>query len=334
MNNRLTSCAILVLAVIFSSCSSNPLEVNLPKEDVNINYVNVDELLYDQPIEIVKKNLKELKDQLGNLFIYELSQNIRQDIDDSSFQAVYNFYNSDYIVDLEKEKQRLFKDLPLHEEKMDKGFKYLKYHFGDTIVPDNVFYINKLFSQVACAEKNISVGLEGYVSSTSEVIKALPSEQLYQWQRNRMNLDYLERDVLLNWIQVQLFKEIDSKLAEHIVQAGKILYILNAAFPKAEEAYILRYDKEQFEWANKNETYVWNYLVEQQLLFKTDMRVRANFLNEGPTTVGLAQDSPDRIGQFLGYRIVKGYMSKNKALSLQELIETKYNTILQTYEIQ
>ncbi|HLV41767.1 MAG TPA: hypothetical protein VKY37_05785, partial [Brumimicrobium sp.] len=63
------------------------------------------------------------------------------------------------------------------------------------------------------------------------------------------------------------------------------------------------------------------------------MRSRTNFLNEGPKTVGLSDDAPDRIGQFLGYRIVKGYMDKNKALSLSELLDVKYNIILQTYEI-
>lgn len=334
MNYRLTSYAILLITLIFCSCTSNRLDVKLPKKDIKISYVNVDQLLYNQPLDSVKERVNKLDRQLGELFIYELSQNIRQNLDDTSYHAIYNFYNSEYIVELEKEKQNLTKTLPNHEEKMNSGFKYLRYHFGDSIIPENIFYINKLFSQVACTENTISVGLENYISPESEVIKALPNAQLYQWQRNRMNPDYLERDVLLNWIQVQLFNEIDSKLAEHIVQAGKILYILNAAFPSAEESYLLRYNEEQYDWASKNETAVWNYLVEQQMLFKTDMRVRANFLNEGPTTVGLADDSPDRIGQFLGYRIVKGYMTKNKALSLQELIDTKYNTILQTYEIQ
>lgn len=334
MNYRLSLYAILLLAVISTGCESNPLDVDLLKKGGTIDYINVDQHFFNQPIEEVKSKVHTLSEQLGDLFIYELSQNIRQNVDDSSYLAIHSFYNTEYIVELEKEKAKLIKGLPLHQQEMDKAFSYLAYHYSDSIIPENIFYINKLFSQVSCSRNNIAVGLENYISPESEVIKALPNSELYQWQRDRMNIDYLERDVLLNWIQVQLFKELDGKLAEHIIQAGKILYILNAAFPKADESFILRYNKEQFDWAEKNEVSVWKYMVEQQMLFKTDVRVRTNFLNEGPTTVGLSDQSPDRIGQFLGYRIVKGFMSENKALSLQDLLKTQYNTILQTYVIQ
>ena len=334
MNYRITLYAILIITTIFYGCSSNPLDVNLSERRLNIAYTNVDKMLYKQSISDLEINVKVLKKKLGELFLFELSQNIRQNINDSSYQTIYNFYNSEYISKIEEEKQKLYSGLRSHEERLNKAFRYIDYHFSDSLLPQNIFYINKLFSQVTCEQSNIAVGLENYTSPKSDVISSIPNSKLYQWQRDRMNIDFLERDILLNWIQVQLFEELDGKLAEHIIQAGKILYILNAAFPKVEEAYVLRYNSKQYEWAINNENSVWNYLVGQQLLFKTDIRIRTNFLNEGPTTVGLSDDSPDRIGQFLGYRIVKGYMNKNKTLPLLELIETKYNTILQTYEIE
>jgi len=39
------------------------------------------------------------------------------------------------------------------------------------------------------------------------------------------------------------------------------------------------------------------------------------------------------MGQYLGYQMVKGYIRQNKVLTLPELLEVDYNTILQTYEI-
>jgi hypothetical protein len=334
MNNRLSFYAILFLTIIFYGCNPNPLDVNIKDEKLPIKYINVDQQLYGQPLDKLKSNVQSFKEQLGDLFIYELSQNIRQQINDTSYHAIFSFYNSDYISEIEESKNNLYAKLPAHQDKMNTAFNYLSFHFSDSILPKNIFYINKLFSQVACTNTNIAIGLENYLPPESDVISSIPNEKLYQWQRARMNIEFLERDVLLNWIQVQLFDELDGKLAEHIIQAGKILYVLNATFPKSDEAYILRYNEEQYKWARENERSVWNYLVRQQLLFKTDLRVRTNFLNEGPSTIGLDEKSPDRIGQFLGYRIVKGYMSKNKALSLQELLEKKYNIILQTYEIQ
>jgi|SRR5690554_498231 len=333
MNNRKSIYAIILIGLFFYSCKSNPLDVKLDNSEVTLEFINADQQLNGSSLEEVKKNIKTLEEQLGDLFAYEISQNIRQNFNDSSYHSIYNFYTTEYVSAIEDEKSKLYSELTEHEQRMNTAFRYLKYHFGDSILPENIFYINKMFSQISCSKTNIAVGLENYISPKSTVIESIPNSQLYKWQRDRMDIKYLERDVLLNWIQVQLFNEIDGKLAEHIIQAGKILYVLNAAFPKDKEAYILRYTDEQFDWAEKNEVAVWNYLVEQQLLFKVDMRSRTNFLNEAPKTVGLSDDAPDRMGQFLGYRIVKGYMHKNKALSLSELLDVKYNIILQTYEI-
>lgn len=334
MNKRLSCLSILLIIVFSYGCSSNPLDIELTNSNTNIQYTNIDALLFNQSKEKIEKELQDIEKKIGDLPFYELSQNLQQKITDSSAGAIQSFYNSDYIADLEKEKKELANQLPKIEDKIDQAFQYLSHHFGDTIIPEDIFYINKLFSQITCSDNSIAVGLENYISPNSEVIKSIPNTQLYQWQRDRMDIDYLKRDLVLNWIQVHLFNEIDGKLAEHIIQAGKILYVLNAAFPKATEAYLLRYNDEDHQWAIENESMVWNYIVKQQMLFKTNISERTNFLNEGPTTVGLSESSPDRIGQFLGYRIVKGYMHKNKALSLPELIETKYNKILQTYEIQ
>ena len=193
--------------------------------------------------------------------------------------------------------------------------------------------MNKLFSNIHCSDTSVSVGLEQYISAETKLIKEIPNNQLYEWQKQRMNFKFLERDILLQWLQVHLFEGKDGKLAEHIVQAGKILYVLNATLPDAEKELILRYNEDQMKWAEENEEMTWNYLVKEQLLFKNNDRDKANFLNEGPQTIGLPEASPDRMGQFLGFQMVFGYMTKNKAVSLPELLKIDYNKILQTYEI-
>jgi uncharacterized protein YjaZ len=81
-----------------------------------------------------------------------------------------------------------------------------------------------------------------------------------------------------------------------------------------------------------SEAKFWEYLVEQQLLFKTDQELNMNLLNEGPYSIGLPQESPDRMGRFLGYQIVKQYLDAEQP-SIQELINIPYNQILQKYQV-
>lgn len=302
--------------------------------------MNLDqEIIQSSSLEI-ESLLKGLEQKLGSIILDELDQNISRGgmdtpaITSDFAQEVHRFYHSEYIEELEREKKIIFESIGKEKEKINRDFAYLTHHFGKISVPKNILFLNTLFSPILCYDSTIIISLENYISPDTEIIQSIPSEELYGWQRSRMNANFIARDVLLSWIQVNLFQSIDGTFAEEIIHAGKILYVLNAAFPNETEAFILRYSTKETNWASKNEELIWDFLVKNKMLFKNDERDKANFLNEGSTTIGLPDESPDRIGQFIGYRIVKGYMLKNKSVSLHDLVTIPYNNILQTYKIE
>ncbi|MGJ8661893.1 MAG: hypothetical protein ACSHXL_07635, partial [Bacteroidota bacterium] len=85
-------------------------------------------------------------------------------------------------------------------------------------------------------------------------------------------------------------------------------------------------------WAKENEFSFWSYLVKEKMLFRINETESINMLSPGPFTVGLPEKGPDRLGQFLGWQIVRKYMEKNN-VTLKQLQEIPYNKILQAYEI-
>lgn len=334
MKIRNTFLLLTPFVLILFSCTENRLDVELENEPVDLKFYYVDQVLYNSTKEELIKQHQTYADKLDDLYVYEWQQNLRSPHSDSLPEQIYNFYQTAYIHDLEQAKAKIVDVVKSSENQINKGFQYFNHHFIEAPVPHQVIFMNKLFSNIHCSDSALSVGLESYLSPQSEVVKSIPKNQLYEWQRDRMNIIFLPRDILLNWIQVHLFEEIDKKLAQHIVQAGKILYILNASFPHKKGNFILRYSQEDWEWAQQNEKLTWDYLVKEQLLFKNNRRDKANFLNAGPKTVGLPDDAPDRMGQFLGYKMVKGYMDEHKDVSLPTLIKMDYNKILQSYEIE
>jgi len=321
------------LLLILASCSGNRLNVDISQTAVDQDFYYVDGLLSNVSKQELTANHAMLQKKLGSLYMYEWRQNLRMNSSDSIENKIYQFYNAEYIKDLEKSKNELIPKIMKKENRITDAFRYFTFHFKSAPLPYRVIYMNKLFSNIHCSDSAITIAPESYLDSESEIISSIPKNQLYEWQKNRMDLQYLERDIAFNWIQVQLFDEIDKQLAQHIIQAGKILYATNACFPEAEESYILRYSEQDWNWAEQNEDLTWDHLVKEQLLFKNNRRDKANFLNAGPTTVGLPDESPDRMGQFLGYKMVKGFMEENKKVSLQELLKIDYNKILQSYEI-
>ena len=75
---------------------------------------------------------------------------------------------------------------------------------------------------------------------------------------------------------------------------GKVLYLVEAGLPEEEKNLILRYSKEQIEWAQNHEFEIWKYLIDEEMLFNTDEKLIANMISPGPFTIGLP-DKGDKI---------------------------------------
>ena len=74
----------------------------------------------------------------------------------------------------------------------------------------------------------------------------------------------------------------------------------------------------------------WKYLMDENLLFDSNEKNRAYLLNNGPYTIGLPEESPDRMGQFLGYKMVLNYLQNND-IKLKKLLDIDYKTILKSF---
>lgn len=328
---------VFALSLIFlSGCIRNPLDVSTDGVEVKINYVNLDSVF----VNFSENQLLKIPETLGiyesEILAYELGQCLRVGplSDSGTVGRIKLFVNDKFISQVEKRIAERFRDLSESKMKITEGFRYLKYHFPKGKQPQNILFMNSGFaSSVFCTEREIGVSLERYLGAATDVIKELPIEPFHQWIKDKMDAQYLERDVLTAWIMTHYFPELKGNLAEQMVHWGKILYLTEAAFPKVEEHLILRYSRADLEWANKNEYAFWDYIVKQKLLFTENERDQANFLNEAPFTIGLPEKGPDRLGQFCGWKMVKSYMRENPNTKLSDLINIPYNEILQSYEI-
>jgi uncharacterized protein YjaZ len=176
------------------------------------------------------------------------------------------------------------------------------------------------------------MGLERYIGEKNPLIDQLPGDVFFNWVKKGMDMRYFERDAICAWLMTHHVPEVDGNLAEAMVNWGKIIYFTEAAFPKDKKETIIRYTAEELKWAGENEFALWKYLKDEKLLFKIDDRDKNNLLSPGPFSIGLPEKGPDRLGQYLGWRMIKKFMEKND-VSLQTLKDTPYTKILQAYEI-
>lgn len=329
---------VLLVAVLLVGCSSDPLDVDVSDVDLSIKFHNVHSELFKANTNQLKKADQKYKKEIPEMYDYFLGACIGfpPNMPDTMFINGMKRFQQDSIMRLfEKEMDRSFKDLKSIEHKLVDGFKHLKYHLPKGKMPEDIAFMNlTLKSSIFCTENEIGIGLERYLGPENHLVKKLDNRFWYNWVKEGMDRKYLERDALAGWIETHIIEETDGNLAERMVRWGKVLYLTKAAFPETEDYIIMRYSKKGWNWAVKNEASFWQYLVDQKALFDTKELNVMNMINPGPTTPGLPEKgAPDRMGQFIGYRMVKNYVETNE-IKLKDLAGIMYNDILQEYEIE
>lgn len=327
--------SILVVLIIVIACKQNPLKVDASNISINLGFVNLDSIFVNSDsLELIASHKKHLK-SIKEIYEYEVGYCLRiGDVADTAFaRSIQLFLEDPYISRLEKRINEKFTNLSTFKKEINSGFKHLKYHVPSGKIPENVVFMNSFFTSNAFStEKQIGIGLERYLGKETDVIQELPSDQFFEWIKDGMEAKFLTRDALCSWIMTHYIEEVDGNLAENVIRWGKILYLTRAAFPEASPSLIMRYSEADYKWATENEYALWKYLVDQKMLFKIDDRNKMNFLNEGPYTVGLPEKGPDRLGQFLGLRMIEKFM-EIKDVTVEQLINTPYTEILVEYEI-
>ena len=325
--------SILLLWFVLSPLTnSNPLDSSEAKIELNFeritptglikNRINLQKLFKDYPV--VSPYLLE----------YCYAVNLKSDSSLSS--SLITFSNQEYIAKTEFELNERFSDLSAHKARIKSSFARLKNQFDTIPTPIEVVFSNSNFSYNAtCYNESILVGLERYIGGNHPIIiESLSPSDFPDWIRNGMNEKFMDRDILSAWISTKLIKETNGYHIEEMIRWGKIhlitemcLRLDNNDIPTSE---VLRWSNEEYDWAVSNEMKFWKYLMDENLLFDSNEKNRAYLLNNGPYTIGLPEESPDRMGQFLGYKIVLNYI-KNQNLALNELLDIDYKKILKSY---
>ena len=326
------------VVLLLSSCSNDPLDVNASQQDLALQFVNMDSVLVNSDSTSFIATHNNWKQTMPDIYNYQLGYCLQlpQLSAEETYIRIKTFRSDDYIKSLENEISTIFtrKRLTEFEEQVIEGFKRLKYHCPDQQIPEKIIFLNSLYaSNVFCTEKEIGVGLERYLGSKSKSIEALPEQEFYDWIKEAMDEKFLVRDIFTGWISTHFMDEPKGSLIEQVIHWGKIIYLTEAAIPDASKHLIMRYEENDLEWAMKNEFGFWKYLVNEKLLFKIDELNIINMLKEGPFTPGLPERGPDRLGQYLGWQMVKQYV-ESKEVPLKELSDIPYNDILQNYEIE
>ena len=111
---------------------------------------------------------------------------------------------------------------------------------------------------------------------------------------------------------------------------GKKLYFKDVILPNYSDLLKNEYTKEQYDWVKDNESFIWRYFIDKELLYVNDEKLYDRFLLPAPFSkfyLEIDQESPPRVGQWIGLQIVKSFALNNPKMSLSQIINVSNEEI-------
>jgi gliding motility-associated lipoprotein GldB len=221
--------------------------------------------------------------------------------------------------ELYKEVEKKYGDFSKQTAEIDDLFQHIKYYFPTATMPQVYTVIAEMDhnSKAIYANDKLVIALELYLGKDHRFYdKAKYIEQNFE-ERQMMP------DIVTSFSLGKIPPGREGTLLEEMIYYGKQLYLKDALLPDYNDAEKIGYLPEQLTWCQENESYIWRYFIEKELLYSTDSKLPNRFTNMAPFSkfyLEIDNDSPGRVGQWIGWQIVRSFMQNNE-VPLQDMLK-------------
>ncbi|MRX65787.1 gliding motility lipoprotein GldB [Maribacter luteus] len=222
-------------------------------------------------------------------------------------------------IELRGEVMNEFSDFDAELTDIEMLFKYIKYYFPKSEVPTLITVTNDVDyeNRIILADSLLLVGLDNYLG---------PDHKYYTGMQKyiaaAMNRDFMVSDIANAFANKVVPRPRGRTFLDQVIYYGKILYLKDKIMPFQSDSRKIGYSEDQLAWAHANEEPMWRYFIERELLYSTDNKLALRFLDPAPFSkfgLELDNESPGRLGRYLGWQIVRSFMDRND-VSLQQLL--------------
>lgn len=105
---------------------------------------------------------------------------------------------------------------------------------------------------------------------------------------------------------------------------GAVLAAVEAVVADADIAEAMGYSADQIAWLDQNESMAWNAIITKRLLYSSSLGDADRLTRPAPSTTIVHQQSPGRLGRYIGYKIVKSYMENNSERDYVKLLQPSF----------
>jgi len=314
---------LLLITAMMTSCRKNHYKVNTSsiKADIKIKRLEKD-LFTLNPDQVIPMVPSLKKNYAGFLQLFSLVINTG-DINDTSFgDLLLRFCSDKQNNDVFALTMKKFPDIKVIEDGLQVAFSHYLYYFPGRSVPGVFTCITGFNNSIITGDSLLGIGLDRYLGADCEYY---PRLNIYKYIASRMTPENIVPDCMYGWGASEwdfsaLKYSADNVLTE-IIHEGKLKYFEKCMLPETSDEIIFGFTPDQMKFCRNNESQMWQYLIENNLLFNSDQLTIRKLTGEAPFTGYFTKESPGRAAVWVGFRIVESFMMKNQGTKIEEMIK-------------
>ena len=218
------------------------------------------------------------------------------------------------------EVQKKYADFEPVKADLELLFKHIKYYFPETKTPKVITIISEMdyTNKAIYADSLVIISLELYLGKNHKFY------QFPNYIKQNFEQKQIMPDIVSSFSSRKIPSVMDKDLLSQMIYRGKQLYLKDVLLPDYSDAEKMGYTPEQIKWCEENESYMWRYFIEGELLYSADQKLVTRFINPAPFSkfyLEIDNESPGQVGAWIGWQMVRSYMENNK-VPVADLLKT------------
>lgn len=287
---------VLVLFVIISCNDDKQLNPEIAAIPVEITVDRFDRLFANA----TPAQIPELKQKYPYLF--------PKRYDNAFWEAKLN---DTLQKELEREVEKVFANTEELENELELLYKHMIHYFPGTKIPKTTGIVSRVDykSKVVYADSLLLIGLDNYLGEDHYFYDGIPRYYVKNHRKEQIDVD-----IAAAFANQYVTKPQSFSFLNQIVYEGKQLYLMELLLSQKDTHEIFSYTAEELSFAKENEVKIWEYFVSNKILYSTDRKLLQRFVDPAPFSkfyLDFDNETPGRLGRYIGYKIVSSYMSNN-----------------------
>ncbi|MBO4739538.1 MAG: hypothetical protein J5606_08270 [Bacteroidales bacterium] len=320
-------CLMFVLMLLLCAC---------PKKDNSSFVPEVEEEVVEEITKNIDVKINRYDRALFNINKDSLAQGL------SDLQKDYRFFvgdkpntpenirqmtaylNDPVVKQLYKQVEKVFPDCEDLEKGLTEGFGLLKYYYPNATIPKVYGIVSGLYYEMPVIYQDtvLVIGLDMYLGSNYKLYKQLGAV-VPQYMYRRFSKEYILSDCFKEMaFQYISFKNSNTALEEMLIE-GKRMMFAQLMSPTMPDSILLGYSHDKMQWLIDNQSQIWGFLIEKNLLYSKDKTVVRKLVGDAPFSPYFGKQSPGKVGAWVGLQICRAWIKNNSDKPVTDLFMEK-----------